>query len=408
MNLNRHLLNWALSEDYLHGRMAFIAGPRQIGKTTAIRNLLRSLGMEKFYYNWDSQTTKRRFAENPVFFAEDIPVELQKLWVALDEIHKYPKWKNILKGFYDDWKERIQFIVTGSARLDFFRRSGDSLVGRYFLFKMLPLGLKELSGEPFIIENIWSPEKALSHIPISAPDAYDKIQSLLEINGFPEPFKVGTKSFLNRWRDNHISLILNEDLRDLTKITHIKKLETLLYLLPEKIGSPLSLNALRQTLESAHGSIASWLEALKKVYLVFSIPPWSARISRAVKKEEKYYFWDWGMARETGPRFENFIAVQLERAISAWNEWGRGSYKLHFIRTKDGREVDFAVADRQKIFLLIETKSGNEAISPNLQYIQKITGAPLAIQVVNKKQICVQKSKNLWIMGIDRFLSILP
>lgn len=408
MNLKRHLLQWALSEKYLHERMAFISGPRQIGKTTAVKKFLSSLGLEKLYYNWDSQTVKKRFAGNQFFFTEDLPAELPKVWLVLDEIHKYPKWKNILKGYYDEWKDRIQFIVTGSARLDFFRKSGDSLVGRYFLYKMLPLGIREILNNPPKPESDWSPEQELSHVPVPEANTYNAIQSLLELNGFPEPFIVGTRNFLNRWRDNHISLILNEDLRDLTKITHIKKLETLLYLLPEKIGSPLSLNALRQALETAHGSIVSWLESLKKVYLVFSIQPWYSRLARAVRKEEKYYFWDWGMPEEKGPRFENFIAVQLERAVSAWNEWGKGNYKLHFIRTKDGREVDFAVADRQRIFLLVETKTGDDTISPHLPYIQEKTQAPLAIQVINKKQICTRKTKNLWIMGIDRFLSILP
>ena len=329
-NLHRYLTNWALSEEYLHDRMSFIAGPRQIGKTTAVKNFLATVKMKHLYYNWDSSSTKRRFAARPDFFIEDLPAEAAKAWVALDEIHKYPKWKNILKGYYDEWKERIQFIVTGSARLDFFRKSGDSLVGRYFLFKMLPLGIKEILGQSLQIESTWSPEKDLKTIPLPANGAHEAIQSLLELTGFPEPFTAGTDNFITRWRDNHLSLILNEDLKDLTKITHIKKLETLLYLLPEKIGSPLSLNALRQTLESAHGSISLWLEALKKVYLIFSVPPWTARVARAVKKEEKYYFWDWGIVAEKGPRFENFMAVQLERAVAAWNEWGRGNYKLHY------------------------------------------------------------------------------
>jgi predicted AAA+ superfamily ATPase len=408
MDIKRHLFIWALSDKHLHGRMSFIAGPRQIGKTTGIKNFLSSVKQEKLYYNWDAPTVKRRFAQNPIFFVEDLPSEIPQPWLAIDEIHKYPKWKNILKGYYDEWKERIKFIVMGSARLDFFRKTGDSLVGRYFLFKMFPLGIKEVLNRSLIIENTWSPEKNLKTIPLADSEAFEKIKLLLEISGFPEPFTVGTDSFTTRWRENHISLIINEDLRDLTKIAHIKKLETLLYILPEKIGSPLSLNALKQTLESAHGSISLWLEALKKVYLIFSIPPWTAKLSRAVRKEEKYYFWDWGMVQDFGARFENFIAVQLERAVAAWNEWGRGTFKLHYLRTKDGREVDFVVADRQKAYLLVEVKTADETLSPHLPYFQEKTGASLAIQVINKKQVCTQKGKNLWVMGADRFLMILP
>lgn len=408
MDLRHNFIGWALSRDQLHGRMSFISGPRQIGKTTAIQGFLKSLGLEKLYYNWDTQTIKKRFALNSAFFIEDLPAELPRVWVALDEIHKYPKWKNLLKGYYDEWKSRIDFIVSGSARLDYFRQSGDSLVGRYFHYKMLPLGVKEVLVIPYRPEDCWSPERELLSIPLPDLGIFSAAQSLLEIGGFPEPFSVNTREFSNRWRENYVSLIIHEDLRDLTKITHIKKLETLLYLLPEKIGGPLSLNSLRQSLESAHGSISAWLSALKKVYLIFSVPPWSARLARALRKEEKYYFWDWGIVTGKGERFENFIAVQLERAVAAWNEWGRGSFKLFYYRTKDGEEVDFVIADRQKVYLLIEVKAGEENLSPSLGRLQQATDARLAIQVVNKSGICAQKSKGLWIMGVDRLLTILP
>jgi predicted AAA+ superfamily ATPase len=230
----------------------------------------------------------------------------------------------------------------------------------------------------------------------------------LNLTGYPEPFSVGTEAFCNRWRDNHISLILQEDLRDLTRIVHLRKLETLLYLLPERVGSPLSLNALRQPLEAAHGSIRSWLDALKVVYLIFSILPWTSRLARSVLKEEKVYFWDWGTVPSPGERFENFVAVQIQRAIANWNERGKGPFSLYYLRTKDGREVDFAVADRKKAYLLVETKVNDPSVSMNLVSFQEKVQAPLALQVVNQRGLCVQKGKGLYLMGIDRFLSLLP
>ena len=230
MVIDRHILSWALSEKHLHGRMSFIAGPRQIGKTTSIQKFLTSINQEKLYYNWDAPTVKKRFASNPAFFLEDIPPEIPRPWLALDEIHKYPKWKNLLKGYYDEWKNRIQFAVTGSARLDFFRKSGDSLVGRYFLFKMLPLGLNEiLEKTP---SDFWSPNQNLEWVPTADPTAFQGIESLLNLSGFPEPFSVGTADFSRRWRDQYASLVIHEDIRDLTKISHVGKLETLMYLLP--------------------------------------------------------------------------------------------------------------------------------------------------------------------------------
>lgn len=405
---HRQVLDRALSEKMLQGRMSFISGPRQIGKTTAVMRFLADQGQRHHYYNWDTLTVKKRYAANPLFFVEEILPERARSWVALDEIHKYPKWKNLLKGYYDEWKEKIQFIVTGSARLDLFRRSGDSLVGRYFLFKMLPLGIREVVPGFSSKSKVWSPAEELSWVPPVSAHVSEALESLLHLAGYPEPFAVGTEGFCTRWRDNYISLILQEDLRDLTKIVHLRKLETLLYLLPERVGAPLSLNALRQPLEAAHGSIRSWLEALKMVYLVFSIRPWTSHLARSVLKEEKYYFWDWGMVSSPGPRFENFVAVQLQRAVTAWNEEGKGPFQVHYVRTKEGQEVDFAVADRKKILLLVEAKEGETALSKSLPYFQEKVQADLSIQVVHPKGLCLQKGRGLYVMGADRFLSLLP
>lgn len=407
-NFQRRTLTWALSDSFLRGRMSFISGPRQIGKTTAVRNFLSAQGYEKLYYNWDTVTVKRRFSGNPLFFLEDLPAERQKCRMALDEIHKYPKWKNLLKGYYDEWKDRIGFIVTGSARLDHFRKSGDSLVGRYFLFRLLPLGLREVMGEKGSRKEEWLPGNAIHEIPVALPNAGEVLEDLLNLSGFPEPLAAGEASFCNRWRDNHTSLILNEDLRDLTRIHQARKLETLLYLLPERVGSPLSLNSLCRPLEAAHGSIRLWLNALKLVYLLFSIPPWTFRLSRSVLKEEKYYFWDWGMAGNHASRFENFVAVQLQRVIAGLNEQGKGSFKLHYLRTKEGREVDFVVAEGKKIHLLIEAKTDDSSLDRSLPLFQERVQADLAIQVVRQRNLCVQKGKGLYVMGADRLFSFLP
>ena len=405
---HRQVLDWALSEKILQGRMSFIAGPRQVGKTTAVRRFLQEEGQSQLYYNWDIQTVKKRYAANPTFFIEDVPPEVSNAWVALDEIHKYPKWKNILKGYYDEWRHKIRFIVTGSARLDLFRKSGDSLVGRYFLFRMLPLGIREVIRAKSSRSETWSPDQEIHSIPSAYSEAGEALESLLRLTGYPEPFSVGRQDFCTRWRDNYVSLVLQEDLRDLTRITQIRKLETLLYLLPERVGAPLSLNALRQPLESAHGSIRLWLDALKVVYMVFSITPWTSRLSRSVLKEEKFYFWDWGMVSAQGPRFENFVAVQLQRAVSSWNERGKGHFRLHYVRTKDGQEVDFAVADQKNVLLLVEVKEQDSSLSRTLSLFQDKLRTKLAIQVVNKKGFCVQKGKGLYVMGADRLFSFLP
>ena len=150
----------------------------------------------------------------------------------------------------------------------------------------------------------------------------DATKQLYDLTGFPEPLSVATRVFYERWKNNHISL------------------------LPERVGSPLSLNNLKSILGCAHASVQNWLEALKTVYLVFDIAPYTARLKRSVRKERKNYLWDWGLLEDQGKRFENFIAVQLQRAVSAWTEWGKGNYQLMYVRTKDGREVDFVITEK--------------------------------------------------------------
>jgi predicted AAA+ superfamily ATPase len=236
----------------------------------------------------------------------------------------------------------------------------------------------------------------------------DAVAQLYDLTGFPEPLSVGTRDFYERWKNNHISLITGEDIRDLTKITNIEKLQTLLFLLPERVGSPLSLNNLKNILECAHASVQNWLEALKTVYLVFDIAPYTARLKRSVRKEHKYYLWDWGLIEDQGKRFENFIAVQLQRAVSAWTEWGKGNYQLMYVRTKDGREVDFVITEKNKPYILIECKKTDKSLAANLRYFKERIQVPLAFQVIETPGYLKQVNRGTFIIGLDRFLSTLP
>lgn len=417
MNINHILRQWALDQNFLHGRMSFICGPRQIGKTTLARNLLKEINQNENYYNWDSLSLRQEFSSDSFFFIENLSLPLSRdkklpakdrQWVVFDEIHKYPGWKNILKGYYDEWKNSLNFTVIGSARLDYFRQSGDSLVGRYFLFKMNPLHPHDLTGFVLDRDSVWHPKRTVILFPEPDKTFQEATTKLFDLNGFPEPMKVGTKDFYERWKNNHISLITTEDIRDLTQISQIQKLQTLVFLLPERVGSPLSLNKLKNILGCAHASVKNWLEALKKVYLVFDLAPYSTRLKRSVLKEHKYYFWDWGFLEDPGKRFENFTAVQLQRAVSAWNEWGKGNYQLMYVRTKDGREVDFVITDKDKPYLLVECKMNEKKLASNLTYFKEKIKAPIAFQVIHESGYLKQVDRGTFIVGQDRFLQILP
>lgn len=390
--------------------MCFLAGPRQIGKTTLVRNYLGSVGQTGSYYNWDTAAVRNAYRKNPDFFIADRSLSSKlssPIPVVFDEFHKYPKWKSHLKGLYDQWKGRIRFIVTGSARLDFMRKSGDSLLGRYFLYRKLPIHPREcVSGAPVLPG--WKPGKTWE-TDSSSSEWLESVEYLFQFNGFPEPFLSGSKEFLNRWQSEHLTLLVTEDLADLTKIEQVLRVEELAELLKTKVGSPLSTNNLAQNIGASFPTVKRWLSALDLVYLTFRIKPYSRKIARALRKEPKLYFWDWSLVEDPAIRFENMVAVFLMRAISSWNERGLGKFDLRFVRTRDKMEVDFLVTDSDKPLLLIETKFSEEEVVPSLLSMKRLLQTQEAWQIVNKFSILKShREKGVWVMGIDRFLQLTP
>ncbi|OAG27528.1 ATP-binding protein [Thermodesulfatator autotrophicus] len=407
---------WAFEEKFVGKRMIFLAGPRQIGKTTLSRLKLKELNQQNNYYNWDTLSVRQAFTRNPYFFLENIPEvpsetqsenHFPKYWTVFDEFHKHPKWKELLKGYYDELGHFIRFVVCGSARLDLYRQTGESLIGRYFLFKMFPLSPNDvIFGKSFNFQKAWNTENSLSFSPPSL-EWKEAVCQLYEISGFPEPFLQGEKSFYLRWKEAHLSLLTTEEIRDLSRISDIVRLQQLVFLLPERIGSPLSLNNLSQTLQTSYNTVKLWLSALEKVYLIFFIPPYSGRLSRTIKKEKKYYFWDWGILEDTGKKFENFLAVQLMRSISAWNEWGLGSFFLYYVRTRDGKEIDFLIIKNGNPFMLIEVKNRETNPDPSLFYFWERLKPKFAFQVVLEKEMLKQVRPGIFIIDVFRFLSLL-
>jgi predicted AAA+ superfamily ATPase len=396
------------------GKMIFLSGPRQVGKTTFVKNKLEEIKNEGLYFNWDDPYVRREYIRNPHFLKAYLAKAKGKLpLVAFDEIHKHKNWKNILKGLYDVHSEEAQFIVTGSARLDYFRRSGDSLVGRYFAYRLLPLGLAEAAGN---FDSVLRDDLMLSQPEsrgfLSAVQKIDEAtfkepyERLMLYGGFPEPFLRAKRSFSNKWRRDYKSLLIHEDLSDLTRIQAIRGIEQLLLLLPERVASPLSINSLREDLQVNHKTVSNWVEALKKIYLVFSVMPWSKKISRAIRKEAKLYFFDWTMVDDEGARFENAIAVSLLRLVSRWNELGFGDFELRYIRNQQGKEVDFVVIKDQKPLALFEAKKGKAGISKSGSYFNRLLSIPY-YQLVSDYDVVEAHPDQKYVIAAWRFLGLL-
>ncbi|MCP5107550.1 MAG: ATP-binding protein [bacterium] len=370
--------------------MVLMTGPRQSGKTT-LSGQIQEQFKNSLYFNWDIISNKRKLLGDPTFFQEINRVDASTPLVILDEIHKYKDWKNYLKGVYDEFAGEYKFLVTGSGRLDVFRKGGDSLAGRYFMFHLFPFTISELtkSGEGV-------PGNASDWITGFDLNEKKEIsstwQTLFRVGGFPEPFLKGSNDFYNRWVQTYIHQVIREEVRNFADVKSIDTIELLYSLLPSKVGSPFSMNSVAQDLQVSFDSIKSWLSLLETVFLVFKIPPWTAKISRAILKEKKWYLYNYAEIPDEGIRFENMVALELKRLIYYWNESGAGRFSLHYIRNKEKQEVDFLVAENNQPVLLIEAKASQDSAAKNLFYFQELLNIP-AVQLVNKEGV-YKKIKN--------------
>ena len=388
-------------------QMRFITGPRQSGKTTLAKQKLKQEGCESCYFNWDLRSIRTRYRENPFFYSGTyyaLPKGPKKFWICFDEIHKMPKWKNILKGGFDEKEKETQFIVTGSARMDWFRKSGDSLAGRYFLFRLFPVTLREL----FRSKSTFSPPKNASDFieaQLSTKCSEEEIFSnLLNLGGFPEPLTKQSKTFHQKWQEAYTDQIVREDLRDLTGIRELENVAALCQILPARIGSPLSLNALHEDLEVSYNAVRGYLRALELAYMTFSLSPYQHRIIRSVKKEKKVYFYDWTRVADPSIRFENFVAVQLQARLALWNDRGLGPFELFYVRTKDGKETDFLVTRQRMPWLLLEAKLSPQSISPHhFRHAEQLGEIPF-IQIVRTTKEAEKKGKRYWTISANRLL----
>ncbi len=329
----RRYLQAQAAED-LRTKMVFIGGPRQVGKTSLARALMPHAGAELNYDVAEQREAilKRHLPAGDFWF--------------FDEIHKYRPWRNYLKGLFDSRGREQRILVTGSARLDLYRFGGDSLQGRYFYLRLHPFSVAELGGHA------------------------DALPALLTLGGFPEPFLSGSERFARRWAVGYRERLIREEVTSLESISDLGRLELLALSLPDRVGSPLSINSLREDLQLAHATVARWVDVLERVYGIFRIAPFGAPKLRAVKKVPKHYHYDWAVVTSPGARFENLVASHLLK----WVEWQHDSegraLELRYFRDIDGREVDFVVTERGAPIAFVECKLGDAPVAPGLRYLK--------------------------------------
>lgn len=314
-------------------KMVFLGGPRQVGKTTLAQKIPGA-----GYLNWDIAEHREKILKR-----ELPPVRV----VIFDEIHKYRSWRNYLKGVYDLSGKTRQILVTGSARLDLYRFGGDSLQGRYHYLRLHPLSVAELK-----IHN------------------QAGFLSLLELGGFPEPFLGGSQVEARRWSREYRTRLIQEDIGSLENVQDIGNLELLILRLPELVGSPLSINALREDLQVSHKAVASWVSVLERMYAIFRLSPFGAPKMKAVKKAQKHYHFDWSLVADMPQRFENLVAAHLLKWVHYEQDVKGRDLDLGYFRDVEGREVDFVVTERRQPVMFVECKWSDDQVNGALRYLK--------------------------------------
>jgi len=377
--------------------MRFITGPRQVGKTTLARQKLHEEKSEQLYYLWDLRNIRQRYKENELFFTADAMDPAKKLWVCFDEIHKMPKWKNILKAAFDETSDRYQFIVTGSAKLNIVRRAGDSLAGRYFTFHLMPLTLDEVYRDRSVQVDV--PEFAQEFIDLAldgAPAPQELLVQLLEYSGFPEPFLQQLRAFHNKWARDYLETVIREDIGALTRIVDREYIFDLYNLLPEMVGSPVSQSSLASHLQISPSTVKNYLRRLEDFYLAFSIRPYSKNIKRSLLKAGKYYLYDWSRINNKGARFENYVACELNARLTLWGDVTGDDFSLFYIRNKQKQETDFLVVRNGAPWLLVESKLADGSIERHhFERMNALNGVPF-IQVCLEPNVVSMQKRNAY------------
>lgn len=374
----------------LKEKMVFMSGPRQVGKTTLSKDIGKEYYKDEFLYLcWDHKDDKKLILGGK-WTAE-------KKLIILDEIHKYSKWKNFVKGEHDKNNELFRIMVTGSAKLDIYRKGGDSLQGRYFPMRLHPFSIAELLNDKTSEFELF---KELKFKEVN----HEIFERLFHFGGFPEPYQKQDQRSLRRWQKNRLDRIINDDIRSVQFLKDITNLEILVGLLPSKVGSLFSLNSLREDLQVSHDTMASWVEILEKFYYHFRIYPFVNKLNGSYKKEPKLFLWDWAEVVDKGARLENLVAVHLLKLCHFLEDVEGYDAKLCFLKNKPSHEVDFLITIKNQPWFCVEVKNSIERNLTSLKYYGKGLNIPYKYQVVNVRGIDYIKD-GVRVMSVEKFLT---
>ena len=374
----------------LKEKMVFIWWPRQVGKTTLSLEIAKKYFSKYTYLNWDNLEHKKRILNSEYDFWSEL--------IIFDEIHKYKKWKSLLKWEYDVKKDKFKFLVTWSARLDIYQKWWDSMLGRYYYYRLHPFSLAEI---------VWIENDFSNWIDLTFKDNYyfEELNDLISFWWFPEVFTKKNKRVLNRWKKDRLRRIIYEDIRDLNNVKDLWILEVLASILPTKVWSPFSVNSLVEDLKVTNKTISNWIDIFERVYICYRIYPYNKSSLKSLKKEPKLYLWDYTYIEDIWARNENLIANHLLKWVHFLQDVYWYNVNLQYLRDKEKREVDFVITENQDVKYLIEVKTDNTSLSKHLLYYKNKFPQAKCFQIVFwNKEIDIEKS---WIriISASKFLS---
>lgn len=358
--------------EFLREKIVLLSGPRQVGKTYLSKKLTENF----IYLNYDNEELRREIKEKSWSRKTDL--------IILDELHKMNNWKQWLKGIYDVEGIDPNILVTGSARMDTFRKMGDSLAGRHHLLHLLPLSVNEVS---------------LDH-------SKEIIDQFLILGQFPEPFLKGDETKARLWRKSHLDIIIRQDLLDLENVKSIKGIEYLIELLSERVGGGISYANLARDLEVSPPTVKNWIDILERLFVIYTIRPYSKSFSKSILREPKVYFYDIGRVKDPGQRLENLVANHLLKKVVFLNDTQGLKCELMYYRDKEKREVDFVLTEDDNIFQIIEVKKSDDAPTSSLRYLKRSLELSEAFQIVYQLKR-EREVDGIHILHLDKFLASL-
>lgn len=372
MKIYPRIYSEAIREHFAKYRqMIFLSGPRQVGKTTLVRE------QNPKYISWDREKDRQLILSGADRIAEKFGLGSRmtedRIIIAFDEIHRYPRWKTFIKGFFDSYEHDVKVMATGSARMDVYKRGGDSMMGRYFPYRVHPFSVAEIIRPSL-------PDESLIRSPAEIHE--EDWTALWEHGGFPEPFTLRDRRFSRKWRDLRLEQLLRSDVRDISKTLEIDRIECLAKILINRSSEQLVYSSLARDLNVAEPTIKLWISILKSLYFGFEVRPWFRNVENSIRKTPKWFLRDWSAVEDDGKRAETLVACHLLKAVEMWTDLGYGEFALNYLRDKRKREVDFIVSRDSSPWFLVEVKKGDAKLSGALSEFQRMTGAKHAFQVV--------------------------